>query len=56
MKYHPFKGEAYCVDQFGDDVLSVDCDLSIEIADRLERIRAQAKEECASKIQNVIYQ
>lgn len=40
VKYHSFKGEAYCVDQFGDDVLSVDCDLSIEIADRLERIRA----------------
>ena len=40
VKYHPFKGEAYCVDQFGGGVLSEDCDLSIEITDRLGRIRA----------------
>lgn len=40
VKYHPFKGDAYCVNKFGDDVLSEDCDLPIEISDRLERIRA----------------
>ncbi|MHA3893050.1 hypothetical protein [Acinetobacter sp. GXMZU3951] len=53
---NPFKGESYCLKIVGNTEFNPDCELPVELAEQLERNRAQRKEACASDAQNIVFE
>lgn len=50
---NPFKGEAYCLELFGKTEFNANCELPVDVADQLERLKAQAQEACVSEAQRI---